>query len=397
MSILHEGFSVFVSRQPDWSLHRRGQIDQARHKEKIMDAIRANLPEIISEEGIITADDGKIVKVPIRSLELPKFRFNQDRLDRIGQGTGDSKVGDVIGQKSDAGGAGRGKGAGNEPGIDWYEAEITVDELLALAFEDLGLPNLKPKAHHELESPDVRFKEVSKRGVMSNLDKRRSALEAIKRNRMAGGPGKFRGLREEDMRFRIWTQDVKKESNAVVIAMRDVSASMGEFEKYISRSFYAWMVRFLKTKYKGVQVAFITHHTEAKEVDEDVFFRLGESGGTRVSSAYELALKMINERFDPNRWNIYAVHFSDGDNWGEKDNKRCLELVKKLLEMCNNFGYGEIRQDHSPSQLSTLMGIFAAIKDEKFAPMTIGDRKDVWPALKKIFPGESFAEGSRRI
>ena len=91
---------------------------------------------------------------------------------------------------------------------------------------------------------------------------------------------------------------------------------MGEFEKYITRSFYFWMVRFLRQKYDHVRIVFITHHTEAREVDEDSFFKLGESGGTRVSSAYQLAVDVIKERFDPQFWNIYPFHFSDGDNWG---------------------------------------------------------------------------------
>ena len=74
---------------------------------------------------------------------------------------------------------------------------------------------------------------------------------------------------------------------------------------------------------------FITHHTEAREVDEESFFKLGESGGTKVSSAYQLALDIIRERFDPQFWNIYPFHFSDGDNWGDSDNKVCMDLVHK--------------------------------------------------------------------
>ena len=73
---------------------------------------------------------------------------------------------------------------------------------------------------------------------------------------------------------------------------------MGEFEKYIARSFYFWMVRFLRTKYNNVQIVFISHHTEAKEVTEEEFFHKGESGGTQVSSAYELALQIIQERYN---------------------------------------------------------------------------------------------------
>lgn len=384
-------FSVAVSRH-DWSLHRQGEIDQARHKEKVRQVIKDNLPEIISEEGIITADDGKIVKVPIRSLELPKFRYAPEKLDHIGQGSGDSKIGDVIGHAGTKG-AGKGKGAGNEPGVDYYETEMTIEELMAIAFKDMGLPNLKPKAHHEIESPDVKIADIRRAGPLSRVDWRRTFKETLIRRAKAGEKPKLTGVRQEDLRFRSFVPSVRRESNAVVLAMRDVSASMGEFEKYISRTLYFWMTRFLRTKYSNVQIVFITHHTEAKEVDENTFFHLGESGGTKISSAFALALEIIKQRFDPNRWNIYPFHISDGDNWGQDDNERCLKLVSQLLEICNLIGYTEIQNSRLPSQPSTVMTAFSGIKDPKFVPATIGKKEDVYPALKKFFPGESLLEG----
>ncbi len=165
--------------------------------------------------------------------------------------------------------------------------------------------------------------------------------------------------------------------------MMDVSGSMGEFEKYIARSFYFWMVRFLRTKYNNVKIVFISHHTEAKEVTEEEFFTHGESGGTQVSSAYELALNIIRERYNPADWNIYPFHFSDGDNlpW---DNEHCVALVGKLMEQCNIFGYGEIREGHYRSP-STLMSAYSKIQDRKFIAVTISDKTEVYPALRKFF------------
>jgi uncharacterized protein len=371
-------WTVSLSRQ-DWSLHRKGPIDQARHNEKVKEAIKSNLPSIISEEAIITSDGNQIVKVPIRSLDLPHFRYDFGRNKHIGQGEGESQAGDNVGQA----GPGQGKQAGNMPGIDYYEADITVDEIAALIFEDLGLPNLQQKQSESLESETFRFNEIAKKGLMSNLDKHRTIMENIKRNALNDRP-RFANVNQDDLRFKIWVPDVRRETNAVVIAMRDVSGSMGEFEKYISRSFYFWMVKFLRTKYNNVRIVFITHHTEAKEVDEDTFFRLGESGGTKVSSAYQLALDVIKERFDPNSWNIYPFHFSDGDNWGDVDNRRCVDLVNRLLEASNVFGYGEIREGGVRSS-STLMNAFQTIKNERFIPVIITDKKDVHPALKKFF------------
>jgi sporulation protein YhbH len=369
---------VSLSRQ-DWSLHRKGPADQAWHNEKVKEAIRKELPGIIAEEAIITSDGQKIVKVPIRSLELPKFRFDFGRNKHVGPGEGDTQPGSSAGQP----GPGRGRGAGDQPGIDYFEADVTIDELAELVFEDLCLPNLQQKQAEIVETESIHFDEVAKRGLMGNLDKRRTLLQNVKRNALAGRPS-FGGIKDDDLRFKIWTPTVRRETNAVVIAMRDVSGSMGEFEKYISRSFYFWMVRFLRTKYKKVEIVFITHHTEAKEVDEETFFKLGESGGTKVSSAYQLALNVVQKRYPPAAWNVYPFHFSDGDNWGDVDNRRCVDLVGKLLEASNVFGYGEIREGTARSS-STLMNAFQAIKSDRFISVVITERKDVLPALRRFF------------
>src|SRR5947208_773334 len=368
----------------DWSLHRKGPMDQQRHKERIKEAIKQNLPNIVSEENIILSDGKHIIKVPIRSLEEYRFRYDDNSGKQAGSGDGDSKVGDVIGRVGGGQGPGKGKAgpAGEQPGVDYYEAEVSIDEIAALIFEDLGLPNLQEKRLKQIESDTIRFTDVRKKGTLPNLDKRRSLLENIKRHAAKGDPhvGNFI---PEDLRFKTWETKVEYQSNAVVIAMMDVSGSMGEFEKYIARSFYFWMVRFLRTKYNNVQIVFISHHTEAKEVTEEEFFHKGESGGTQVSSAYELALEIIRERYNPDDWNIYPFHFSDGDNlpW---DNDRCVQLVTRLMELCNIFGYGEIREGHYRSP-STLMSAYNKISDRKFTAVTISDKKEVYPALRKFF------------
>src|ERR687884_1755941 len=179
-------FTVSLSKN-DWSLHRKGPVDQARHNEKVKEAIKKNLADIVGEESIITADGDKIVKVPIRSLDLPRFRFDNGKRDHVGQGEGGTKVGDVIGQEPGAQqGPGRGKKAGQEPGVDYYEAEVTVDELAALVFEDLGLPFLKQKGKQEIQSETVKFSEIRRKGIMSNLDKRRTIMENLRRNARHG-------------------------------------------------------------------------------------------------------------------------------------------------------------------------------------------------------------------
>lgn len=368
--------------QADWSLHRKGYIDQKRHQEKIKEAIKENLHEIVSREDIILSDGKKVVKVPIRSLEQYKFRFDHNKGEGVGQGQGGSKVGDVIG-RAPAEGQGQGQGqAGDQPGGDYFEAEVNIEDLAALIFQDLGLPNLEEKRNQQLEAESVAFKDIRRAGILANLDKRRTIMENIKRNAKTGRP-RFGDVRNEDLRFKTWEQEIRHESNAVVIAMMDVSGSMGEFEKYIARSFYFWMVRFLRTKYNNVEIVFISHHTEAKVVSEEEFFTKGESGGTRVSSAYSLAYEIIQQKYPPSDWNIYPFHFSDGDNMFS-DNRLCVELVKQLLSVCNLFGYGQIKQGWYPA--GTLMSVYSQeIDHDKFVAVTIEDKEDVYPALRKFF------------
>lgn len=367
--------------QADWSLHRKGHIDQERHARKIREAIKNNLPEIVSREDIILSDGKSVVKVPIRSLEQYKFRFDRDKGERVGQGQGGSKVGDVLGRAGDGDQPGQGQ-AGDGSGDDYYEAEVNIDELAAIIFEDLGLPNLEEKKQQQVEAEHVEFKDIRRGGILSNLDKRRTILENLRRNAMKGKP-RFHGVRSEDLRFKTWDVEVRHESNAVVLAMMDVSGSMGEFEKYVARSFYFWMVRFLRTKYTSVEIVFLSHHTEAKEVTEHEFFTKGESGGTRVSSAYQLALEIIQSRYPPNDWNIYPFHFSDGDNMFS-DNKLCIELVRTMLEKCNLFGYGQIKQGWYPA--GTLMSVYTQeIQDPRFVGVTIEEKEDVYPALRRFF------------
>lgn len=391
------GMSISES---DWSLHRKGPKDQARHQEKVREAIKDQLGEIIANESIITSDGSKIVKVPVRSLEEYTFRYDPFKKNGVGQGPGGSQPGDVIGQVPSQQ-PGKGRQAGNQPGIDYYETEFTIDELAEMIFADLSLPNLKEKGQQEILSEKIRFTDVRPVGILPNLDKKRSLLQAMKRQAMSRGrtappadgeedeeaedePGLR--IRKDDLRYRTWNVTHEMQHNAVVIAMRDVSGSMGEFEKYITRAFYFWMVRFLRTKYASVQIVFITHHTEAKEVDEETFFSLGESGGTRVSSAYQLCSEIMEQRYPSDRWNIYPFHFSDGDNWGDDDNARCVKLVRDIIGRCNLFGYGEIKEEvYSRWSTSSLMGALSEVEAPEFVGITIKSKEDVYPALRKFF------------
>ncbi len=375
----------------DWSLQRKGIIDQERHKERVKDAIRKNLGSIVSNESIILSDGRRSVKVPIRSLDEYKFRFDHRKRKHVGQGDGKTKVGDVLAREDPQGqGAGGGSGpAGQGPGGEYYEAEVNIDELAALIFEDLHLPFLEEKAKKAMPAKTTRFNDIRRTGVMANLDKRRMILENIRRNAREQKRARFGNVKKEDLRFKTWEEDTRYESNAVVISMMDVSGSMGEFKKYIARSFFFWMVRFLRTKYDNVEIVFISHHTEAKEVTEEQFFTQGESGGTVVSSAYQLALEIIKERFPPSDWNIYPFHFSDGDNY-YSDNEEAVRLADELISTCNLFGYGEIGEEGASGYRRSSGALLSIFNDrlknnERFVGVRIDDKEDVYPALKQFF------------
>jgi len=387
----------FVISREDWSLHRKGEIDRQRHREKVREAIKKNLADIVSEESIILHDGRKVVRVPIRSLDEFHFRFDSGKQKHGGQGKGNSKQGDVVYSEPQQG-PGKGKGAGDEPSVDYYEADITVDELAEMIFEDLGLPNLEQKKKPEMISESLEFKDIRKKGIAGNIDRKRTIREAIRRTALDGNQ-KDLTITPEDLRFKTWETTFKYESNAVVLAMMDTSGSMGPFEKYIARSFFFWMVRVLRTKYNNVLIVFLAHHTEARETSEEEFFTKGASGGTRCSSVYKLALEIIEKRYSPQDYNIYAFHFSDGDNLAS-DNENCIRLIDELLKVCNMFGYGEIEGPYYYT--STLRTAFRRIQNHKFTCVTIRDKSGVYPALKKFFslsprpPGEKTSDMAKK-
>lgn len=371
----------FAISKEDWSLHRKGYEDQQRHKEKVQEAIRNNLPDLITEESIILSNGRDVVKIPIRSLDEYKIRYNYDKNKHVGQGNGDSKVGDVIARDgSSERGPGKGQGAGDKPGEDYYEAEVSMADLEEAFFAQLELPNLKQKEQDDHTVEKIEFNDIRKTGLMGNIDKKKTMLTAFKRNALKGEPS-FHPIIPEDLKFRTWNEVQKPHSKAVVLAMMDTSGSMGIWEKFMARSFFFWMTRFLRTKYETVEIEFIAHHTEARVVTEEEFFSKGESGGTICSSAYRKSLELIEEKYQPSRYNIYPFHFSDGDNL-TSDNARCIKLVKEIMAVSNMFGYGEVNQY---SRHSTLMSAYKNIKDEKFRYFILKQKEDVFHAMKSFF------------
>lgn len=381
----------FIVSKENWSLHRKGNQDQDRHLEKVKEAIKNNLPDLISQENIIMSNGKNIVKIPIRSLDEYKIRYNHDKTKHVGQGDGESQVGDVIARSPKKGdGEGGTEKPGDQPGEDYYEIEVSLADIEEALLKELELPNIAEKESGELVTENIEFNDVRKKGLMGNIDKKRTILSALKRN-ASKGKASITPIYNDDLRFKTWNETVKRESKAVVLAMMDTSASMGTFEKYVARSFFFWMNRFLTTKYETVEFEFIAHHTLAKVVSKEDFFSKGESGGTICSSAYTKALELIEEKYHPARYNIYPIHFSDGENI-TSDNAKCLKLVDELLQVSQMFGYGEV---NSYNRYSTLMNTYRSINHPNFRYYELREKNDVYPALKSFFSKQETREGSR--
>lgn len=369
----------FVVSKEDWSLHRKGYQDQQRHQEKVREVIRQNLPDLVTEENIIMSDGKKIIKIPLRNLEEYRFIHNYQKHKHVGQGNGDSQVGDVLAQDNPKD-TGKGGKAGDQPGHDFMEAEVNIEDLEEMLFNDLELPFIQEKEKDELETVSYRFNDIRKKGLMSNIDKKRTILENLRRNAREGTPG-IHGISPDDLRYKTWEDLIIPKSNAVILAMMDTSGSMGAFEKYCARSFFFWMTRFLRQQYEKVEIVFLAHHTEAREVSEEDFFNRGESGGTICSSVYQKAIDIIDTRYPPSAYNIYPFHFSDGDNL-TSDNERCIKLIDELLKRCNMFGYGEVNQYNRGS---TLMSAYRNIKQARFMYYVIKEKGEVYKALRQFF------------
>lgn len=368
--------------------------DRQRHRQKVRESIRDNIADLIAEESIIGKDKDKIIKVPIRGVKEYRFIYGENA-PGVGQGDGNSQPGQVVG-KSQGEGQGQGQDkAGDQPGVDYYETDVTLEELVEIMFEDLELPDMERKILREVMSERLSKRKGYRRaGVRIRLDKKRTAISRIKRRlsveRREGeewdDERRF-PFHQDDMIYRHMVTDVRPESNAVVLCIMDTSGSMDTMKKYLARSFFFLLYQFVCTKYRNVEIVFIGHHTEGHEVTEEEFFHKGESGGTFISSGYTKALEIIQERYHPTLWNLYAFHCSDGDNF-ESDNPTALKTAKQLCDVCNLFGYGEIKPLGSRYYESSMLNIFRRLEADNFQTVLIERKEDIWPSFKAFLAKE---------
>lgn len=374
--------------------HDRSIEDRRRHRQLVEKSIKENLGDILSEESIVGETKNKKFKIPIRGIKEYQFVYGSNNKG-VATGTGEEKRGDKVGQSQEGSGKKGNKGAGNSEGDDVYETEITLEELMDYIVEDLDLPNLDKKKYSEIITENAsRKRGYQKYGINPRLAKKKTVMAKTARKQ-----GKKRAMieagldpelerfpfREDDIRYYRVKSKPKKESNAVMLFIMDVSGSMDSTKKYLARSFFFVLSTFIKRKYNNIAFEFISHTTVAKSVNEYEFFHKAESGGTYISSGLNLALKIVEEKYPPSVWNIYPVYASDGDNWSE-DNERAMESVKKLCEISNMFGYAELL----PSTYSTTMyyRFNKEIVDRKFVSVIVKEKKNLWDALKQMLSKE---------
>lgn len=367
--------------------HDRALEDKRRHRQLVEKSIKENLADILSEESIIGQSKDKKFKIPIKGIKEYQFIYGKN-VPAVASGDGTEKRGQFIGQEKAGSGPGD-QGAGNEEGEEIYETEITLEDVLSYLLQDLELPDMNKKKLSEiLVESGAKKHGYQRHGINPRLAKKRTVVEKIKRQQGKERAMKEAGLGErierfpfknDDLRYYRIKKSFKKQSNAAILCIMDVSGSMDSTKKYMARSFFFILSQFIRTKYSNVEVAFIAHTTTAREVNEFEFFHRGESGGTYISSGMNKALEIIEKRYSPACWNLYAFYVSDGDNWSE-DNLKAVKAANDLCDVCNLVGYAEITNSYFSSSIKDKL--IKGVNQKNFVAVSMKQKQDMWNALK---------------
>ena len=323
--------------------------DQSRFKDIVRGRVKENFKKYVTHGEMVGRRENDIVKIPVPSIDIPRFKYGAKQRGGVGQGQG--QPGDSVDGEPSEAGAGE---AGNQPGEHAVEVEMSMDELAQILGEELQLPRIEPKGKPRQDALKNKYSGIAPVGPEGLRHFKSSYKRALKRYISSGTymPDDpviipIRG----DMRYRSFKQKLTPQANAVVIYMMDVSGSMGEEQKEIVRLESFWINTWLKKHYKGLETRFIIHDAASKEVDEKTFFSTSESGGTLISSAYKLCQEIIERDYPVNDWNIYPFHFSDGDNWSGEDTRLCMKMLREFfLPNVNMFGYGQVESKYGSGQ-----------------------------------------------
>ncbi len=354
--------------------------DHQRFRQIVKGKIRDDLRKFIGKGELIGKEGKDLISIPVHSVELPNFRYGDNS---GGVGIGEGEPGDRIGQ-----GDGSGTQGGTESGRHIMEVELELDELADMLGEELGLPRIEPKGRHRISTRRDKYSGIRRVGPEGLRHFKRSYREALKRQIMLGQYDVRRPViipEKGDVRYRSWKETRLPQSNALILFMMDVSGSMGPEQKELVRLESFWIDTWLRKNYQGIETRYIVHDVQAKEVDKQAFYHLREDGGTRISSAYRVCQGVIEQHYDPADWNIYAFHFSDGDNSSEADNRECVRIIRDgLLPACNLFGYCQVASAYGSGNFINV--IHERLADqEKVVTSRVNTRGDIYDSIQTFF------------
>ncbi|WP_075181944.1 YeaH/YhbH family protein [Pantoea sp. 1.19] len=405
----------------------KSAVNRQRFLRRYKTQIKQSIAEAINKRSVTDIDSGESVSIPIDDINEPIFHQGRGgERHRVHPGNDHFVQNDRV-ERPQGGGGGSGSGQGNASqdgeGKDEFSFQISKEEYLDLLFEDLALPNLRKNQQRQLNEYKTHRAGYTANGVPANISVVRSLQNSLAR-RTAMNAGKRRelqALEEElarveqteparlleeerlrnaiadlrqriarvpfidtfDLRFKNFEKRPEPSSQAVMFCLMDVSGSMDQATKDMAKRFYILLYLFLSRTYKNVEVVYIRHHTQAKEVDEQEFFYSQETGGTIVSSALKLMSEVVTARYDPTQWNIYAAQASDGDNWAD-DSPLCHEILAgQILPIARYYTYIEItRRAHQTlwREYEHLQARF-----DNFAIQHIREPEDIYPVFRELF------------
>jgi sporulation protein YhbH len=356
--------------------------DYSRFKLIVRGKIRKNLRKYLTNDELIGKKGDDLISIPIPQIEIPSFTYGSNPKKGVGSGKGE--VGDPLGQGQES----EESSAGNAPGFHILEVDISLDELAEIMGEELELPRIQPKGKSNIISYKTRYSSINTTGPDSLIHRKRTYKQTLKRQILMGQYSHRHPVVfpvREDRRYRSWKEEKLPERNAVIIYMMDVSGSMGQEQKEIVRVESFWIDTWLRSQYDGLETRYIIHDAVAREVDQHTFYHTRESGGTIISSAYKSCLRLIDEQFDPYQWNIYAFHFSDGDNWSSKDTQECLNLLNDdLLGKLNMFCYGQVESEYGSGQFIHDLDERFKGKDDRVVSSRIENKDKIFDSIKEF-------------
>ena len=415
--------SIIIDRRKNQS--GKSTNNRQRFLKRIEGQIKKAIPNIINGEGIKQSKGGGAVKIPVKGMKEPSFQHdpNSGNKNIIRPGNDRFVEGDRIPKPEDgdgSGGSGNGQGS-NQPGTteDDFSVVLSREEFLQYFFDDLELPNLVKEFLESTVNYKNRRAGYVKDGVPSRMNLKSTYQQALARKMALQGvfEQKLKDLEEEltktpeeekiqkikeeieltkqqlqtipffeylDLRYNNFEQVPVPATSAVMFCIMDVSGSMGFHEKDIAKRFFTLLYLFLTKQYEKVELVFIRHHTDAKEVSEEEFFNSKESGGTVVAPSLTLMKKIIRERFNDAQWNIYCCQASDGDTWSDADAMDCYTIARdEIIPSLQYMAYIEINRKEKSS---SLWKAYQKLEDDnKFSMRNIYEVNQIWPVFQGLF------------